>query len=166
MSDQANIQGEFIVKILETLNKNGFPDKQVALPLEKMYASAAEKGINFNRILDFLLEKEGIGNRKDGERIIFFKEEAVEATEDASSQGFTPPFDMDAMKNMDLGSLMSQASSILKNMTPEQMSQAMEMAKNMSGDQVNQMKNMFQNMSPEQKEELKKQAESFTKPKS
>ena len=54
---QNNDYGEFIVKIMSTLEKNGFPEKRVSLPLEKMYESAHAKGLNFNKVLEFLEKK-------------------------------------------------------------------------------------------------------------
>lgn len=35
---------EFVDKILQTLKTNGFPDKRVSLPTEKMYEAADNRG--------------------------------------------------------------------------------------------------------------------------
>ena len=155
MTQHENTQGEFIVKIIDTLNKNGFPEKKVSLPLEKLYESAHAKGINFNRILEFLSEKEDIHHEKEGDRIIFSKGAPQPAT------GFMPG--MDAFKNMDMGMLMQQAQEMMKQMSPEQIAEAQNMVKNMSPDQVSKFQDMFSNMSPEQIRDLKEKADKFIK---
>lgn len=154
-----HMQGEFIAKIIETLSKNGFPDKRVALPLEKMYESAANKGIHFNRILEFLEQHEGIFHKKEGDRIIFSSSSFVEPSHSDNSNfgGF------DALKNMDMGAMMGQVQKMMQQMSPEQLAQAQEMAKNLSPDQMSKFSDMFKSMSPEQLKELKEQAEAFMK---
>lgn len=161
MTSEANIQGEFILKILQTLDQNGFPDKKVSLPLEKLYESAHAKGINFNRILEFLSEKEGISHQKEGDRIIFSKSVPPD-TEQTASSPFSG-FNMDGLKNMDLGSIMSQAQELMKNLSPDQISKAQEFVKNMPPEQMEKMANMFSGMSPEQVDDLKSKAEKFLK---
>ena len=44
----------FVANITRTLEKNGYPGKRVALPLERMYEVAHEKGLNFNKALEVL----------------------------------------------------------------------------------------------------------------
>lgn len=161
MTSEANIQGEFILKILQTLEHNGFPDKKVSLPLEKLYESAHAKGINFNRILEFLSEKEGISHAKEGDRIIFSKSLPADAEQPAAN-----PFaglNMDAFKNMDLGSLMGQAQEMMRNLSPEQISKAQELMKNIPPEQMEKMASMFSGMSPDQVDDLKSKAEKFLK---
>ena len=61
----------FVANITRTLEKNGYPSKRVALPLERMYEVAHEKGLNFNKALELLLTK-GINHEKTAEKVIFF----------------------------------------------------------------------------------------------
>ena len=96
--------GSFIAKIIETLEKNGYPDKRVSLPLEKMYEVAYEKGLNFNKVLEFL-EQKGTCHEKTQEKIIFFPK--PEASKEAAAE---PPH---------IGTIMAQAQEMMKNMNPE-----------------------------------------------
>ena len=68
-SNQTYAYGEFITNIMKVLDDNGFPEKRVSLPLERMYETAHEKGINFNKVLAFLKEK-GVDHEKTPEKII------------------------------------------------------------------------------------------------
>ncbi|SMF81819.1 hypothetical protein [Pseudobacteriovorax antillogorgiicola] len=144
--------GEFIVKILETLQKNGFPDNQVTLPLEKMYEIAYQRGLNFNKVLEFLKEREGIEHQKTDEKILFFKAPQAQPENFDLNQ-----FDMSKMDEMmkqaegmggAMGNLFAQAKGILDKMSP---------------DQVQNMMKMLENMPSEQKEELMRKAQDFTK---
>jgi len=60
-----------ITNVLRILTKNGYPAKRVALPLDRMYEVAYEKGLNFNKALEILKAK-GIDHEKTTEKIIFF----------------------------------------------------------------------------------------------
>lgn len=129
MSDKE--YGDFIVNVMKTLEKNGFPKNQVSLPLEKMYEVAHSKGINFNKVLEFLKEK-NIDHKKTNEKIIFFEKEE-EIKKEESPAGFDPAFIGNFMKNnpdilkgfnpgnLNLSNLMENASEILKNITPDQL---------------------------------------------
>ncbi|MFW7378531.1 MAG: hypothetical protein ACOH5I_06985 [Oligoflexus sp.] len=144
---QETMYGEFIIKIMENLSKNGFPEKKVALPLEKLYESAADKGLSFNKVLEFLREK-GIDHTKTTEKIIFF-ERKVEATQVESSA--EPSFAMD--------DLMGMASGFMGGMNlNDMMMKAQEMLKNMSPEQKEAIQNMYQGMSEEEKQSILKKA--------
>ena len=133
--------GEFIVKVIETLKSNGFPENQVTLPLEKMYEVAHSKGLNFNKVLAFLEEKEGICHQKTDEKILFFPSEP-----ESSSQ--PSPFDLSNLDEMmkqgegmpgPMGNLMKQAKDMMDNMSPDQLQGMMKMFENMSEDQKSDM---------------------------
>lgn len=138
--------GEFIVNIMQTLDKNGFPNNKVSLPLVKMYEKASAKGLNFNKVLEFLKEK-GIDHTKTTEKIIFFPRQAQQEEQPENTAG--NPFqafqglDLSQLQNMNLAELMSTASELIKNMNPEQLAA---------------IQAMYTDMSEEQKQELMKKA--------
>src|SRR5690606_31586434 len=76
MSDKT---GEFIANLINNLSKNGFPEKKVALPLEALYESAHNKGVNFNKVLTFLSEEKEIAHEKTPTKIIFFQKQTEQA---------------------------------------------------------------------------------------
>ncbi len=129
-----NNTSAFINSILKNLEANGFPQKKVSFPVEKMYELADNKGLSFNKVLEELKENEGIESEITVDKVVFTKESADN------------PFanlDMDELKNMDKDQLKSQAQDMMGQMNPEQMKQAQE---------------MFKNMSPEQQQDLMKKA--------
>lgn len=124
--------GSFIVKILSTLKKNGYPEKRVSLPLEKMYEVAYEKGLNFNKVLDFLKEK-GTLHEKTAEKIIFYPEPEENDVEASDSADEIP----------DMAQMMQKAQEMMKQMSPQQIAD---------------LQRMFTNMDDSQKEAIMKQA--------
>ncbi len=149
----ADASAQFITNIIETLHKNGFPEKKVALPLEKMYETAHEKGLNFNVILDFLKQKD-IDHEKTTEKIIFFQKQKEEepASENPFAKAFGTSFDPfqmlskfkpEDLKNVDMSTMISQAANVFKNMNPEQLAN---------------LKKTFESMSEDDKKDLMKKA--------
>ena len=127
MNSQA--YGDFIVNILSTLQKNGYPKNKVSLPLEKMYESAYERGLNFNKVLEFLEEK-GTSHEKTTDKIIFFEKVSEPVVEENPQMP-------------DMMGLMNQAQEMMRNMSP---------------DQLKNLQNMYANMDDSQKEAIMKQA--------
>lgn len=123
--------GEFIVKIIETLNKNGFPDKQVSLPLEKMYEYAHNKGLNFNKVLDFLEAKESISHTKTDEKIIFSKEVEKTATPKLDKDTLEEAFKVGEGMSGPMGAMFAKAKEMFGQMSPEQLQSMMSMVENM-----------------------------------
>jgi len=158
---EKNDVGHFISDIQATLAKNGFPEKKVALPLEKMYEVAHEKGINFNKVLEFLKEK-GVDHSKTNEKIIFFKAEEIVEAEVPNIGGFDPSA-LAGMAGMDMGQMMKAATDMMKNMSPDQLKNIKDQIGNMSPDQIDGMKNMFGSLSNEEKSDLAKKAKDFIK---
>ena len=142
---QEKVYGEFIVKIMETLSNNGFPEKKVALSLDKLYESASNKGLSFNKVLEFLKEK-GIDHEKTTEKIIFLERQipAPEAKQDLQN----PLHDIMGMAsgmlgNMNLTEMMAKASTLINSMSPEQKAA---------------IQNLYQGMSEEEKQDIMKKA--------
>jgi len=142
---QEKVYGEFIVKIMETLSNHGFPEKKVALSLDKLYESASNKGLSFNRVLEFLKEK-GIDHEKTTEKIIFLERQPE--AEVVQVEANNPLNDIMGMAsgmfgNMNLTDMMSKASTLINSMTPEQKAA---------------IQNLYQGMSEEEKQDIMKKA--------
>ncbi len=114
----------FIDNLLRILEKNGYPEKKVALPLERMYEAAYEKQLNFNKALE-ILQSRGIDHEKTPQKIIFFPKNPG------------PSADTDGPQ--DFGAMMSQAMEMLSKLTPEQRSELEKMVMNMSDEEKVQM---------------------------
>lgn len=125
--------GEFIVKIMETLNNNGFPEKKVALPLESLYEAASKKGLSFNRVLDFLEEK-GISHEKTTEKIIFAAATlpSSETQAENTQQGPFPNFDPQAFAGLNMSEMIAKAGEMMKSMDPQQLKSIQDLYQNMS----------------------------------
>ncbi|HXH73414.1 MAG TPA: hypothetical protein VNJ08_00510 [Bacteriovoracaceae bacterium] len=109
---------EFIEKILQTLKSNGFPEKRVSLPTEKMYEAADNKGFSFNHVLEQLKADHGIEAQIGPEKIVFSKA-IVEA-----------PF-----TGMNQEEMIRQAQEMMSKMDPEELKKIQEMFTNMSPEQ-------------------------------
>jgi hypothetical protein len=131
-----SIEQEFIDQIKSNLKSNGFPEKKVSLPLEKMFEIADSKGLHFNDILTKLKEDKIESNLTD-DKIIF-----TQAPSDIDLSNFN----MDSLKDMDQDNLMKTAQELMKNMNPEQMSQIKSMYENMSEDEKENIMNKGKDM--------------------
>jgi hypothetical protein len=128
----------FVASIATNLQKNGFPSRSVAFSLERMYESAAAKGLSFNKVLEVLAER-GVAHEKTPEKVIF------------TSPLARMPEGADPFGGMDLGAL--------GGMSPEQlMAAANEAAQRMSPEQLQALQAMVGNMSPEQMQMMMEQA--------
>jgi uncharacterized protein YcbK (DUF882 family) len=103
---------EFIEKIMQTLNANGFPGKRVSLPTEKMYEAADNKGLSFNQVLEQLKANHSIDAQIGSEKIIFFKAPVMNQEE-----------------------MMKQAQEMMSQMDPEELKKLQEMFTNMSAEE-------------------------------
>ncbi len=113
----------FVANITRTLEKNGFPGKRVALPLERMYEVAHEKGLNFNKALEEL-QARGVEHEKTTEKVIFFPRAAASKVDD----------------------MFQQAQEMMKNMSPEQLKAIQDMVANMTDDQKLEMMKQAKDM--------------------
>jgi len=109
---------EFIQSILKNLKVNGFPEKKVSFPVEKMYEISDDKGFSFNSVLDRLNSEHGINAAIEVEKVVFNK---------SNEKAQTNP--MEFLKDPNF---MQQASEMLKNMDPNQLKQYQTMFENMS----------------------------------
>lgn len=103
---------EFIDKIMQTLKSNGFPEKRVSLPTEKMYEVADNKGLSFNQVLEQLKTEHSIDAQIGSEKIIFFKAPVMNQEE-----------------------MLKQAQEMMSQMDPEELRKIQEMFSNMSAEE-------------------------------
>lgn len=106
----------FINSIIKNLENNGFPQKKVSLPTEKMYEVADNKGFSFNAVLERMKEEHGIYSEIGADKTIFFK-----------LQDQANPF-----AGMDQAQMMKQAQEMMAKMSPEELKRMQDMLMNMS----------------------------------
>ena len=109
-------------QILSNLKSNGFPEKKVSLPLEKMYEVAENKSENLNTILEEL-KSQGVDHEKTEDKIIF-----KSAMPNLGAEGFEKAQEM--MKDMDPEE-MKKLQDQVANMSEEEKEKLMEQAKAM-----------------------------------
>jgi hypothetical protein len=119
----------FVDHLIAQLAKNGYPDRRVAFPLERMYESADAKGLSFNKVLEVLAER-GIGHEKTPEKVIFAP--MVIASEvPGSLTGFDPA----ALAGMSQEQLLAAAQAAMQQMDPEQLAELRSMLEGMTPEQ-------------------------------
>jgi len=134
-------EDQFIDFIKSTLEKNGFPDKKVSLPLAKVKSAAEGKGLDLDMILS-RLKMGSVYSEMTEEKIVFSDTEAEEPAGEGSpfaNMGgmgglgdMLGGMDLGALQNMSQEDLMGQVTNMMQNMTPEQQQSMMEMYQNMS----------------------------------
>jgi hypothetical protein len=129
----------FVERVVNQLTKNGFPERSVSFPIEKMYESAATKGLSFNKVLEELAER-GIAHEKTPEKVIFSPASAAPAMPDV---GAFAGLDPSMFAGMSREQLMAAAQSAMQQMGPEQLEA---------------MRAMVEGMTPEQQAEMLEQA--------
>ena len=140
-----------IERITENLNKNGFPDKKVAFPADKLNQIAENSGVELDMALSRLSMSQ-VFSKEDGDKIIFAsspelleEQEVMPSQETPSNPLGDLPFNIDpsmfAGKSKE--DVKSMADNIMNTMTDEQRSQMME---------------TFMNMPAEERENLMKKA--------
>lgn len=105
---------EFTKQILKNLELNGYPNKKVSFPTDKLYEIADNKGLSLNTVMDSLKDNHQVDFAITDEKIIF-----------------------SSLKEQSVGGMpsMEEAQEMLKNMDPEQLKQAQEMLSNMSDEE-------------------------------
>ena len=149
-------EDQFIEFVKSTLEKNGFPEKKVSLPLAKVQSAAEGKGLD----LDMILSRLKMGNvfsEVTEDKIVFSDEEAPEPAADAGNP-FTNMggmgglgdmlggLDLGALQNMSQEELMGQVGKMMESMTPEQQQSMMEMYQNMSDEDKENIMNKGKDM--------------------
>lgn len=119
-------EDKFISQIQSTLEKNGYPEKKVSLPAEKLKTAAEKQNLDLEMILSRLNMSDIYSKEKD-DKILFSSEAFPE-----ENAGNAEPFSFDAFKDMNQDELMKKASQMMQNMNPEQMASITDAYKNMS----------------------------------
>jgi hypothetical protein len=141
MSDsESEALAAFVQRVVQQLEKNGFPDRQVSFPIERMYDAAYAKGVNFNKVLEALAER-GIEHEKTPEKVIFtqpaftalgLEPGALPGVGPSALDGLSPDERLaaasEAMKHMDPAQL-AAIRAMVERMTPEQQAAMIEQAR-------------------------------------
>jgi hypothetical protein len=136
MSDiQPDPLDAFVARIEQQLAKNGFPDRSVSFPIEKMYESAAAKELSFNKVLE-VLEARGILHQKTPEKVVFMSTAPEPAMPDPSAfAGLDPAM----FAGMSREQLMAAAQNAMQQMGPEQLAKVQSMVAGMTPEQQAEM---------------------------
>ena len=110
---------EFTDKILQTLKSNGFPEKRVSLPTDKMFEVAESKGFSFNDVLQSLKAEHKIESKMGPEKIVF-SQVVIESPVNPAE-------------------MMKQAQEMMAKMDPEELRKIQEMFTNMSAEEKEQI---------------------------
>lgn len=118
----------FVDRVVAQLTKHGYPERRVAFPIERMYESAAAKGLSFNTVLDVLRER-GIAHEKTPEKVVFAPAEA-----EASLPGLEG-FDPAMLAGMSQEQMLAAAQAAMQQMDPEQIAAVRAMLEGMTPEQ-------------------------------
>ena len=127
----------FADRVVAQLTKNGYPERKVALPIERMYEAASAKGVSFNKVLELLAER-GIAHEKTPEKVIFSAPVAAQPIP-AGLEGFDPAM----LAGMSQEQMLAAAQAAMQQMSPEQLAA---------------LRAMIEGMTPEQQAEMIEQA--------
>jgi hypothetical protein len=116
----------FVDRVVAQLTKSGYPERRVAFALERMYESAAAKGLSFNKVLEQLAER-GIAHEKTPEKVIFAPAEVLPP--------LPPGFDPAMFAGMSQEQLMATAQTAMQQMDPEQLAALRTMIEGMTPEQ-------------------------------
>lgn len=105
--------------IINNLESNGFPEKKVSLPTEKMFEVADHKGFSLNKVLEYLREENNIDSVVQDEKIIFSSIQSSACSESS----FT---------GMDPQELMRNAQEMIAKMDPAELQKIQEQFSKMS----------------------------------
>jgi hypothetical protein len=117
----------FVDSVVAQLTKNGYPERRVAFAIERMYASAAAKGLSFNKVLELLAER-GIAHEKTPEKVIFAP---VAALSPAAFEGVDPAM----LAGMSQEQLLAAAQAAMQQMSPDQVAAVRAMVEGMTPEQ-------------------------------
>ena len=138
MTDSSNdALAAFVESVVAQLTKNGYPERRVAFPIERMYEVADAKGLSFNKVLEVLAER-GIAHEKTPEKVIFAAAGQA-APVPSAFEGFDP--------------------AMFAGMSQEQIMAAAQAAmQQMDTDQIAALRAMVEGLTPEQQAAMIEQA--------
>lgn len=117
----------FVENVVGNLAKNGFPERRVAFPIDRLYESAYAKGVNFNKVLDALFAR-GIAHEKTPEKVVFHPAPQIEV------EAANPFADLDvsALAGLSPAEQMAAAAELVAKMTPEQLAAVRGLVENLT----------------------------------
>ena len=129
----------FVQSVIDNVKKNGFPDKKVSFPLERMYEIAEKKGINFNKVLETLDEIQ-IAHKKTPKKIIFYAKDREPQPQAGANptdvfSNMAANINPEMFKGKNMSDMMNAASQMMQNMNPEQLEAVKNMYENMSDEE-------------------------------
>jgi hypothetical protein len=119
----------FVDTVVAQLTKNGYPERRVAFAIERMYESAAAKGLSFNTVLALLAER-GIAHEKTPEKVIFAPAQAVDPAA-VALEGFDPAM----LAGMSQEQFLAAAQAAMQQMGPDQLAAVRSMVEGMTPEQ-------------------------------
>ncbi len=135
------------ISVIQTIKKNGFPEKIVRLPFKPVYDSCKNSGISLREVLNRLGQEDIIGEIQ-GDYILFRspnKRIEPEISQDKPPQN---PF-QNSQGIPDLSNLGALGQDCLSKMGPEQINQIRQMMENLSEEEkvkIMELAKNFQNM--------------------
>lgn len=119
---------DFIQQIMKNLETNGFPNKNVSFPTEKMYELADNKSLSLNKVLEVLLEKYQIAASIGDDKIIFSK--SLQETQTGQAPEDMMKKAQEMMSKMDPAEL-ERMKSMFENMSEEERAELMKKGRDM-----------------------------------
>lgn len=110
---------KFVETLYKNLTLNGFPNKRVSLPTEKMYEVADNKNLSLNKALETLSETYDLVYEIGDDKILF--EAEVKSAEDNLN-----------FSNLDQNEMFKKAQEFLSKMDPAEIQKMQEQVMNMS----------------------------------
>lgn len=122
---------DFVQIVIDNVKKNGFPEKKVAFPFEKLTEAAEKKEIDLDKVLQ-LLDDIQIAHVKTGTKIVFYAKDRGPFAESTPKNEGSQPGPFEVFGDMDPAELMAAAAQMMQNMSPEQLEAAKKMYESMS----------------------------------
>jgi hypothetical protein len=140
---------EFLERIRQTLIKNGFPAKRVALPEAQLSASAQARGLDLDLVLGDL-RRQFVGHTREGTRLVF--EPLLPEGDDAPSPALLEkmrdfaeqfrdidPSELAALQGMNKFKQLWKIRELMKKIPPERLARAEELIQGLSDDDKKRM---------------------------
>jgi hypothetical protein len=152
-SDPAAALAAFEEIVWNNLRKNGFPEKSVAFPIDRLYAAASEKGLSFNKVRA-QLESKGVRVTLEDSRVVF-------ADASASEESRSRPGSGDSASPTDPEGFASAAASVLDALTPEQMAEMRKTVSELGPEQLAAIRSQLESMTDSERTQLLAQMREF-----
>ncbi len=118
--------------ILNSIKKNGYPEKKVSLPFQAIFKACKKNDVSLSSVLS-KLEEQKVLNEISDDKILFFSEDFQAKPKENKAPEFSEKMVSEAMKKME-------------DMNPEELEK---------------IKNQVMGMSPEEQKEMLKQAKNL-----